>query len=269
MNDLQFRQLLDAFGLSWDGYRKVRKGVTKRIDRHMLRLGCRKISEYLSAIENSMQNRKECELLLTVSISRFFRDRQLWQALEQQILPELMTGSQKNLRVWSAGCACGEEAYSFNILWFRLQKSASAPSKMQITASDLNPAYLEKARAGIYASSSLKEVSPAIKNEYFSAKRKEKIFKVKPLLKQNITWELRHLLSEPPAGKFHIIFLRNNLLTYYHKRLQEKPFRQIIECLAPSGFLIIGAHEEAPFIPGGFRQHQNFSFVFRRTEAES
>lgn len=268
MDDLQFRQLLDAFGLSWNGYRKVRKGVIKRIDRHMHRLGCRRISEYLFAIENSLQNRNECELLLTVSISRFFRDRQLWQTLEQQILPELMTDCRETLRVWSAGCACGEEAYSFNIQRFQFQKSASALPQIHMIASDLNPAYIEKAREGIYTSSSLKEASPAIKKQYFTAKRKGRIFAVKPFLKQDIAWQVRHLLSKPPAGKFHIIFLRNNLLTYYRKRLQEKPFRQIAECLAPSGFLIVGAHEEPPFTTRGLAQFQNLAFVFRRTEAE-
>lgn len=112
MDDQQFRQLLKYFGLSWRGYRKVRKGVKKRIRRHMNVLGCHDISAYLLELDRSDKLRHECELLMTVSISRFFRDGKLWEVLQTGILPGLIEKSVEKMRVWSAGCASGEEVYS-------------------------------------------------------------------------------------------------------------------------------------------------------------
>ncbi len=68
MDDAQFRKLLEFLGYSWAGYRRVRKGVKKRIHRHMQRLGCRDINAYLNLLENQADFRYECELLMTVSI---------------------------------------------------------------------------------------------------------------------------------------------------------------------------------------------------------
>jgi len=109
MDDLQFQELLQYLGLSWRGYRKVRKGVKKRIRRHMHLLGCHDVSEYLAELEKDDDVKKQCELMMTVSISRFFRDQMLWQVLENEILPGLIQVYKEKLLVWSAGCACGEE----------------------------------------------------------------------------------------------------------------------------------------------------------------
>ncbi len=85
MDDDQFRQLLDDFNFSWAGYRKVRKGVKKRISRHMQELNCPNIKVYLDLLNQNDAVRQESERRMTVSISRFFRDRKLWQDLEEEI----------------------------------------------------------------------------------------------------------------------------------------------------------------------------------------
>jgi len=90
MDDKQFRQLLNWFGLSWDGYRKVRKGVKKRIRRHMQQLGCQNMEAYFLSLDKSEELRLQSERLMTVSISRFFRDRHLWKTLENRILRSII-----------------------------------------------------------------------------------------------------------------------------------------------------------------------------------
>ena len=102
MNDQQFHQLLDRFGLSQAGYKKVRKGVKKRISRHMQQLRCRNIIDYINTLDKDDEAKKECELLLTVSISRFFRDRQLWQVLEKDILSGLIKTEKKEIKFKSS-----------------------------------------------------------------------------------------------------------------------------------------------------------------------
>lgn len=266
MDDQQFRQLLNRFGFSWKGYRKVRKGVKKRINRHMKELGCRDMAAYLAELEKEDESRRHCELLLTVSISRFFRDRKFWITLEKKLLPDLIRKKRKSIKVWTAGCASGEEVYSFRIVWDRLQKSIAQVPELEIVATDINPVYIDRARAGIYSPSSLKEVKEEFQTIYFRRKGVKKLYKVKASLGRDIRWKIHHLLSDPPALDFDIIFLRNNVLTYYEDRLKEEAFKKVLKSLAPDGLLIIGSHEELPFeteVLIGVAPH---SFVFRKVK---
>jgi len=249
MDDQQFRKLLDFLNLSWKGYRKVRKGVKKGISRHMQEAGFRRIDEFLLAMEDHQEIRRHVEILLTVSISRFFRDREVWHTLENQVLPLIHSKNPEKVIVWSAGCACGEEAYSFEILWERWRRQVAQSPDLELWATDMNSLDLNKARAGVYPLSSLKEISPEVRSQYFQHV-KETYFAISDSLKEGIRWRLHNLLSEdPPRIGLQIILLRNNLLTYYKDELQKSALRKILISLAPGGFLIIGAHEK---IPGEF-----------------
>ena len=246
MDDRSFRRLLDFLDLSWAGYRKVRKGVKKRVSRYMQQLDFRGMDELLLALDKNLELRRQAELLMTVSISRFFRDRRLWQALEEHLLPEIILKKGEAVKVWSAGCACGEEVYSFKILWDTMKRRFGRLPELELWATDMNPLYLEKAREGIYPASSLKELPPERRSGYFSP-RPESSGAVSASLKEGISWRVHNLLAEaPPQRDFQIIFLRNNLLTYYKNEVKVPAFRRIIANLTPEGFLIIGSHEELP-----------------------
>jgi len=158
MEDKAFRQLLDYLRLSWPGYRKVRKGVKKRIARHMEQCGCRTMEDYIRLLEQEQGLRMRCEQLMAVSISRFFRDRALWVTLAEDILPRMIVRHFDTLRVWCAGCACGEEVYSLKILWEGLKHRFDHLPVLEIMATDISPAYVARAKAGVYTRSSLKEV---------------------------------------------------------------------------------------------------------------
>ena len=264
MDDHQFRQLLDRFGFSWSGYRKVRKGVKKRITRHMSELGCQNISDYLIKLDESDDLRKKCELLLTVSISRFFRDREFWRSLEKKILPELIHKNSEKINIWSAGCACGDEVYSFKIVWDDLKNRVAHLPKLELIATDMNPDYLDIARAGIYSSSSLKEVTKEFQKKYFKKKKGKNLYEINAFLKKDVIWKIHHLLSDPPGSKFDIIFLRNNILTYYEDLLKKKAFKKILDSLAPFGYLIIGSHESLPFETRELTEIKPHTFVFRK-----
>jgi chemotaxis methyl-accepting protein methylase len=246
MNDQQFRQLLNNLGLSWDGYRKVRRGVKKRICRHMHKLGCRTMQEYFFALDQNQDARQDCERLMTVSISRFFRDHGLWQALETEVLPTIIKENRRRVKVWSAGCACGEEVYSLKILWHILGGRLQGLPELEIWATDMNPVYLNKARTGIYPRSSLKEVPEAFRALYFSPGAKEQTYAVAERLKKGIEWRGHSLLFDPPGTGFQLVFLRNSLLTYYEDKLKWIAFHKVLDSLAQSGFLIIGVHEKMP-----------------------
>jgi chemotaxis protein methyltransferase CheR len=264
MDDDQFRKLLDYFNFSWSGYRKVRKGVKKRISRHMQELKCSNTAAYLDLLHKSHVVRQECERRMTVSISRFFRDRKLWLGLEEEILPGIIQANKKAIRVWSAGCARGEEVYSFKIAWDRLREKCAHQVQLAIIATDVNPDAIEKARAGVYSKSSLKEVPREIQQRYFDIRKNGKRFELKAFVKEGIDWKVQDMFLEPPGSGFDIIFLRNNLLTYYNDPFKEKGLTRIAKALAPGSWLIVGSHEKMPTAGSNFRRHPCIPWAYRQ-----
>jgi len=260
MDDRQFRQLLSQFGFSWDGYRKVRRGVKKRVTRHMQQVNCRTMLAYFSLLNEDKQAKEQFNRLMTVSISRFLRDRQLWEVLETDILPGFIQEDHSRVKIWSAGCACGEEVYSLRILWEMIGRRYGRLPELEVLATDMNPSYLDKARTGVYSRSSLREVPEAIRDEYFRPMRKGRNYAVREGLKEGIVWREHNLLFDSPGTNFHLVFLRNSLLTYYEDELEVPAFRNVINGMAQDGLLVIGSHEETPpgdwgIVPTGLHPH--------------
>lgn len=246
MHPEHFRLLLDRLGLSWRGYRKVRRGVQRRIAAHMQQLGCRNIFEYLQHLRREDAVKLECEWRMTVPISRFFRDRRLWEALEGRVLPQLLDRDAAWLRIWSAGCARGEEVYSFKILWENLRAAGRNLPALEVLATDLQPDYLAMAQRGVFGKSSLREVRPADRSRWFEPKSGGERFAVHPTLQGGVVWKVHDLRDHPPGQGFHMIFLRNNVLTYYREDVRVDILTKLIPALAPAGILVTGAHERLP-----------------------
>jgi chemotaxis methyl-accepting protein methylase len=264
MDDDQFRQLLDWFDFSWSGYRKVRKGVKKRISRHMQELKCSNINAYLDLLNKSAELRQDCEKRMSVSISRFFRDRQLWHDLADDVLPGMIETEKKALRVWSAGCARGEEVYSFKIVWDHLSKKYQQLPEIEIVATDIHPDYIDKARAGVYAKSSMKEVPPEVREHYFDIRKSGNRFDIKAVFKKGIEWKVQDIFSDPPGSSFDMIFLRNNLLTYYKAHLKIEGLKRVLKALAPAGWLIVGSHEKLPSAVSNVQRHHSIPWAYRQ-----
>ncbi len=256
MDDSRFAQLLDFMNASWRGYRKVRKGVKKRISRHMQELDCRSMDHYIERLGADEKAQAECKRLMGVSISRFFRDRRLWDILEERVLPEIVKQGRNPLNIWFAGCAGGEEVYSFRILWEKFSGGLENSPELSILATDLNPEYLERARAGIYPAGALHEADETILARWFVKHGKNR-FAVDGSLQEDVCWKVYdHLEGSPPEQDpeecLDIVFLRNSILTYYPQEAFCEPLGRITAAIAPSGFLVIGAKEAIPD-PG--RQH--------------
>jgi chemotaxis methyl-accepting protein methylase len=269
MDDQNFQRLLKRFDLSWEGYRKVRKGVKKRVNRHMNQLGCRGLVDYFKIIDTDERIKQDCRRLLTVSISRFFRDRELWKLLESEILPAILKKPEKKIRIWSTGCACGEEVYSLKILLEVIKNRLDYSPEFEILATDLNPIYLQKAEEGIYSLSSLKDCPEEWLSLYFNPIGKDNGYKIIPILKRGIEFLEHDLLTSPPSGPFHLIFLRNNLLTYYQDSLRIPALKAIIGELAPEGFLIIGSHEAIPQIDSDLLPLRGGKYIFQKQKPSS
>ena len=222
------------------------------------------MADYIRLLDLDPVTRQDCELQMTVSISRFFRDRRLWDLLKRCWLPDLIINNSSILTVWSAGCACGEEAHSFKIIWEQLGQARHSLPKLELLATDIHPHHLERARNGIYSRSSLKEVSPDLQKIYFDSRRGGRQYVIKDILKKSIRWELHHLSADPPNKNFNIIFLRNNVLTYYCREARGKVLINILDSLLPGGLLIIGGHEKLPFQPESVMPMSELSYVFKK-----
>lgn len=246
MDDGQFRELIDRFDLSWEGYRRVRKGVKKRLRRHMQMLECARLVDYFERLDEDPDVELVCRRLLTVSVSRFFRDCTLWRILMCGFLEVLTADRDAPFVVWSAGCASGEEVYSFRMVWEEMRRFGTPVPPLTVLGTDLNPTYLIRCRTGIYSPGSIREIPRVLRKRYMKRQPESRRYRVLPKLQQNISWMV-HNLTDPPPGPFaDLIFLRNNLLTYYNPSLKIPAFHRIVDTLASPGALVIGDNETLP-----------------------
>jgi chemotaxis protein methyltransferase CheR len=113
-----------------------------------------------------------------------------------------------------------------------------------ILATDIRSDCLARAQEGRYPGGSLKELSPPLRDRFFVQNGRR--YSVRSVLRDPIHWRQEDFLQAPPAGDFHLILLRNNLLTYYRGDILRKAFARIFATLAPGGWLAVGAHEHLP-----------------------
>lgn len=258
LSDIEFKELLDYYNRSWSGYRRVRKGVKKRLRREMVRLGVRSIPQYLVLLEESAAETEIFERCMGVTISRFFRDNQLWHHLLQVVVPQINHCFPDSMKMWSAGCSCGEEAYSIAIVLDCLELS----KKASILATDFNEENLHRAQQGIYNNSSLKELPETLKSRYLHREAKGK-YSVQPFLRKRISWKRHDLFFPPPEGGFHLIFLRNSLLTYHREAAIRDVLEAIVRSLVPGGFLVVGVKEQLRMQNLNLVADPNYPYIYR------
>lgn len=237
---------LPKLRLRWAGFRRVRGQVCKRIARRFGELGIAGIKEYREYIEANPSEWEFLYALCRITISRFYRDRGVFDAIRSKVLPSLaMTCGHGEVRAWSAGCASGEEAYTLEIIW-QLSVAAAVPAAptLLITATDSDVHLLDRAREGLYPASALKDMPAELVRNAFDETAAG--FKVRKRFKDNIRFLEQDIRKEIPAGPFHLVLCRNFVYTYFEESLQTEMLAKINETLAPGGFHVIGAHESLP-----------------------
>ncbi len=199
---------------------------------------------------SSKLTKEQIEILasyLTVGETYFFRERKSFEALRKYILPELLCSRQgKNLRIWSAGCSTGEEAYSIAIL---LSETIPALADWNITllATDINPRFLQKAIAGIYSERSFRDTEAWVKERYFRKTRKGQFEIIEPL-KKMVTFSYHNLAEDAypsllnNTNAMDIIFCRNVLMYFSQERIK-KVVQNLYLCLVEGGWLIVSPVE--------------------------
>lgn len=239
---------LPRMRLHWLGFRKVRQQVCKRIDRRRRALGLPDIAAYCAYIEAQPAEWQALQALCGVSISRFYRDRRVFASLEQSVMPALAmiaTGRpDRTLDCWSAGCASGEEAYTLSILW-RLQLAGRYPQlAFRVLGTDADPIAIERARAGCYGPSSLKELPEEWRIQAFE--RRDDEYRLAERFRSSVEFAQQDIRAAVPDRRFDLILCRNLVLTYFEPGLQRDTMRCILTTLRRGGALVVGIHERLP-----------------------
>lgn len=237
--------VLPELGYRWEGFRKPRGQVLQRIHQRIRELDLQGFDEYALFLKKVPEEWNRLEDTLYVTISRFFRDRILWDELSERILPDMVkNNAPSRAGIWSAGCCNGEEPYSIAIA---ADKSGILNS-INIWASDKNPDLLERAKTGSYAVSSLKELSAGERSNYFSFDELHSEYVINPDIRKSVQFEVRNIRGSlpDPDDPFSLVFCRNLVFTYFDETAQLQFLSGIREILMDGGLVIVGSNETLP-----------------------
>ncbi len=238
---------LPRLGLRWPGFRRVRRQVCKRISRRMAELGLPDTAAYRARLEADPAEWSVLDAYCWISVSRFYRDRGVFEDLAGAILPELARAAiardRHTLRAWSAGCASGEEPYSLRLAWdFGVAPAHDA--ELHIAATDASPALLERAKRAVYAASALKELPAGWRSSAFDGL--DGSYRLREKFRSGVQFRQQDIRKAMPAGRFDLILCRNLAFTYFEPDLQRAILGRLVKRLVPGGALLVGAHEALP-----------------------
>ena len=218
----------------------IRRNIRRRVMRRMESVGVHDYSSYLHFLRRNPSEWDVLRSLFTVTISRFFRNRRVFDALSRHVLAPLAEKGNP-VFAWSAGCASGEEAFTLRILWEELP---GRKPPMSILATDVAGACLQRAREGLYPESSLREVPRPIVERHF--REEEGRFRLREDVVRSVAFRDHDLMGNPPSGKFQLVLCRNAAFTYFAVPLRVPVAGAIASVLSPGGFLVIGRTEKLP-----------------------
>jgi two-component system CheB/CheR fusion protein len=222
--------------------------IHRRISRRMVLNRQSTLDEYASFAKG---NTKELEALyadVLISVTSFFRNSEAFDVLKQKVLRPLLAERKRDglVRVWTLGCSTGQEAYSIAMAFAEAAEKVSGAPKLQIFATDLNEASLEKARHGLYAKTLVQDISPERLRRFFI--EEEGGYRVSKALREQVVFARQNVMSDPPFSRIDLVSCRN-LLIYFETDLQKRIMPAFHYALMPGGFLFLGASESiGPFI---------------------
>lgn len=215
--------------------------VKRRIATRVRARGFSEARPYLVLLETDEAELDALLATLTIHVTQFFRNPSTFALLERQVLPELLRRVQaegrKSLRLWSVGCASGEEPYSLALL---VREVASPGLEVDILGTDISAAILESARAGLYEAQRLAEVPAAVRERYFAPEGKG--FRLAEPVRKMVRFERHNMLTAPAYPPADLILCRN-VLIYFSREEQEKILQRFAAALPVGGILVLGKAE--------------------------
>ena len=202
--------------------------------------------------------------VLTINVTRFFRNKPVWDALAAEVIPAVWRKESHEIRAWSAGCASGEEPLSVAMLFHRhaaVTGMLAQIGRVVVTGTDVDADALRTAAQATYSEADLAEVPDELRNRYFSASPP---FQPAAGVRRLVRFERHDLLSDVvPSAPQHLIICRN-VLIYFDRAVQEQVIRRLWESLAPGGYLILGKVESLLGMSREFERVAPRERIFRK-----
>jgi chemotaxis protein methyltransferase CheR len=240
--DMLLSQLQEEIGLNLRQYKP--NYLKRRIGVRMRATGCSDYLQYRQYVKHDPEEGRRLINDLTINVTEFFRDADVYEALRKEVIPELIRYKKEcgiqSLRIWSAGCATGEEPYSLSMLFMDALAREKRPEdwSLRITATDLDDKALDKARIGRY--DMVKPPEGLMLDDYFT--RDGDRYVVKEEIKRPVRFLLMDIMKNPPLRHLDLILCRN-LLIYFEREKQYRILDIFKSCLRHGGFLVLGKSE--------------------------
>jgi two-component system CheB/CheR fusion protein len=216
--------------------------VRRRIFRRMALNRVHTVEDYLEKVQKSADELEALKEDLLIKVTSFFRDREVFTALEKQTFPALFENreAEQPVRIWVPGCASGEEVYSLAITLLEFLSGREHLQPIQIFGTDLSELAIEKARQGVYSKADLAEVEPALVDKYFHQKDNE--FQIRKIVRELSVFARQDFTQDPPFSRLDLISCRN-VLIYLGPALQKRVLPLFHYALSPGGYLLLGQSE--------------------------
>ena len=232
-------QIRRDVGFYCDGYKE--HCLRRRIAVRMRARGLHTYADYAALLQTDEQEYQKLRDAVTINVSKFFRNPEVWLVLEQKLLPRLFE-TNRVVRIWSAGCAAGEEPYTIAMLlreYAARTEQLDALARFDVLGTDIDRVSLETAQRGEYSPFAFTDIAPSVRQSWFEP---PEYMKLKPEILNSVRFETRDLITSDFGTGYDVIFCRN-VVIYFERAVQEALFAKFHEALAPGGFLVLGKVE--------------------------
>jgi two-component system CheB/CheR fusion protein len=228
-------------GFDFTGYKPA--SLERRIAKRMEMVGCEGYDDYLDLLEVHPDEFTELFNTILINVTSFFRDPSAWAHLRDAVLPELLAaraGDGEPIRVWSAGCASGAEAYSLAILLVEALGDTAFHERVKIYATDVDEHALAEARAAVYKPKEVEGVPPELLERYFEPV--DGGHRVRQDLRRAVIFGRNDLVQDAPISRIDVLACRNTLM-YFNAETQDRILRRMHFALRETGVLFLGRSE--------------------------
>jgi chemotaxis methyl-accepting protein methylase len=218
--------------------------LRRRISMRMRTKGAGTFAEYAGILDTDPVEYDRLVEALTINVSKFFRNPETFACIATKVLPELWDSKSPLIKIWSAGCATGEEPYSLAVLCTEhalASRDAERLKRVRIVGSDVDQDAIANASRGRYPSAAFGDTAPAVIEKYFPVQRG--LHTVSAEIRNLVAFDHRDLLEgSGPGGRMHLIMCRN-VIIYFNRESQQALLERFHELLLPGGFLVLGKVE--------------------------
>lgn len=235
-----FELLKEQSGIDFSQYKP--STVSRRIERRVNINQFSTLAEYSVFLQTKPEELEVLNKDLLIGVTSFFRDKEAFEVLHKEVLPELIKNTPSNevIRFWVAGCSRGDEAYSLAIALHRTMKELDENRSVKIFATDVDGTAIAEAGLGSYSLSIAEELEPDILQDYFDLEAEQYV--VKPLIRRMIIFAVHNLLKDPPFSNIHLASCRN-VLIYFRQSVQRRVLASLQFSLVKDGYLVLGSSE--------------------------